>query len=431
MTIRRALRVNVLGALAVLLIFACVVTPERAGAGYTAPGWVIQPWDDPSQWSKVETLIKSGSFGAGDGASIEDQFFRMNGTPELIANRATMAEGLADARIAAAPLMEMPTTVSLGPLIVEGVAAFGMGYVVGTVLNKTLIHSETWWGGTVDGTITAAEVHKIVGRGSSATYLNIQVEGPAYYLTTKWSSGTWCAAWSGTSGECRKAYATYPQARFPDILWRTNPSGTLVMLWPSPEKALDREVTLSPYIGQSYTAASDLPWPEYDSAEGEDIRTAIAAHPVLQDELNHLLNPTYVDDPEYGNAPTPDPLIPEGDPETGQPPYTAPEDPIPGGGSTSCPEPMATDLDFGPLQATGLQDKFPFGVFAWLHTTLSGWAGTAVAPEFSFEILGHQQNVSLDVASPAMAILRTVMLALSGLGMVWWMATALLGMRGE
>jgi hypothetical protein len=90
---------------------------------------------------------------------------------------------------------------------------------------------------------------------------------------------------------------------------------------------------------------------------------------------------------------------------------------------------MSTDIDFGPLASTGLANKFPFGVIAWMGTTLGGWAGGVSAPEFTVSMAGHNVSINLSLANGAMAIIRAALVIIGTLAMVWWFATALLGLK--
>jgi hypothetical protein len=99
-------------------------------------------------------------------------------------------------------------------------------------------------------------------------------------------------------------------------------------------------------------------------------------------------------------------------------------------GTGSCPAPMSTAIDFSPLTATGLQDKFPFGIFAWMHTMLGHWMGGASAPNFELTVLGHSFNVDMSIGDSAMSIVRPILLIIFTISAVWWLATGLLDLRG-
>jgi hypothetical protein len=107
-----------------------------------------------------------------------------------------------------------------------------------------------------------------------------------------------------------------------------------------------------------------------------------------------------------------------------------PDWPQPGdtGAGVGCPTPLSTVIDFSPITAAGLQNKFPFAVFAWLHTTLAGWAGTATAPSFTLQVLGHSMHFDMSLGNGAMSIIRDGFLAITLVALVWWLGTALLGL---
>lgn len=101
--------------------------------------------------------------------------------------------------------------------------------------------------------------------------------------------------------------------------------------------------------------------------------------------------------------------------------------PIPG--ENGCPTPMSTEIDFGPISEAGLQDKFPFAIFAWTHNVLGSWLGSSQAPSFGLSVLGHGFEVDLSIGNSAMAVIRPTLVAIAAFMMFWWFATSLLGLR--
>jgi hypothetical protein len=105
-------------------------------------------------------------------------------------------------------------------------------------------------------------------------------------------------------------------------------------------------------------------------------------------------------------------------------------DPVASGGN-GCPAPLSTVINFGAISGAGLQNKFPFAIFAWMHSTLSGYAGSATAPSFTLSVLGHSMHFDMSMGDGAMAIIRAGFMAITLVGLVWWLGTALVGLRGD
>jgi hypothetical protein len=116
------------------------------------------------------------------------------------------------------------------------------------------------------------------------------------------------------------------------------------------------------------------------------------------------------------------------DTETATPPVG-----LSGGGSTSCTCPP---VDFSPLTALDYGSKFPFGIFAWVHDTLTG--STDAAPTWDIPYPGDVADpIHVDLTSTLWEdTLRTpfflVLEFMMTLGAVIYVATTMLGWdRGE
>jgi len=83
--------------------------------------------------------------------------------------------------------------------------------------------------------------------------------------------------------------------------------------------------------------------------------------------------------------------------------------------------------------AGDLSGKFPFAIFGWMGDELDSWDASGTAPSFSVPLPFWDQSLSVDfaVVEPVMPLLRVTIVIVATLLLVWWLATALLGLKEE
>lgn len=89
-------------------------------------------------------------------------------------------------------------------------------------------------------------------------------------------------------------------------------------------------------------------------------------------------------------------------------------------------------LDFTPLSSTDVGTKFPFGLLTWFTNGITAWSGSSTAPTFTVPLLGPDNGTSgitadFSVLNPFMPLWRSALLIAATIGMVWGIATGLLG----
>jgi hypothetical protein len=206
--------------------------------------------------------------------------------------------------------------------------------------------------------------------------------------------------------------------------WVTEAGGTQVTAVKGLLNILQKPAEVAQLEPQAELQATPV-WPSLATAEGQQVKNTIKNYPNYEAWVTHQAAPQEQPyDPVANPASAPEPSSPSPDPN--DPPITDPTVPAPA--PTGCMTPLSTVVDFSPISAAGLQNKFPFAVFAWLHTTLSGWAGTATAPSFTLNVLGQSMHFDMALGNGAMVIIRAGFLAITLVALVWWLGTALLGL---
>jgi hypothetical protein len=90
---------------------------------------------------------------------------------------------------------------------------------------------------------------------------------------------------------------------------------------------------------------------------------------------------------------------------------------------------LTASPDLTPLEVASPTDKFPFAIFSWLSTALTSWSGTGTAPVLNVPLPFWSKTMVVDFATiePAMPVLRATFVIIATLGLIWWLATALMG----
>jgi hypothetical protein len=90
-------------------------------------------------------------------------------------------------------------------------------------------------------------------------------------------------------------------------------------------------------------------------------------------------------------------------------------------------------LNVTPLTGINYGAKFPFGIFTWVTSGISGWGGAAAAPAFDLPLLGigatHPIHVDLAILNPVMPLFREALLFAATFGFLWFLATSFLGFK--
>lgn len=104
-----------------------------------------------------------------------------------------------------------------------------------------------------------------------------------------------------------------------------------------------------------------------------------------------------------------------------------------GGGACALTTPT---VNFSPLTTSTAPSKFPFGLFAWVSSGLSGVSSSTAAPSFDLPVMGHlfgtdSMHVDMGFLDPFAVLFRTALLITCTFGFVWWLSTAFLGLSSS
>lgn len=107
------------------------------------------------------------------------------------------------------------------------------------------------------------------------------------------------------------------------------------------------------------------------------------------------------------------------------PPWVPPA----GAGGADCAVPTGT-VNFNPL-LVDMGDVFPFALILWVDDIFGDWSVGGAAPQITIPFTQGDLVIDFGQFEPALAVIRPIVFTVSFLLLIWWLGTALLGLRGD